>query len=85
MRNAGASFKVTKIPLTRLALKGTKFEHLSDLFKGPTGSPIPTTRSRPRALRSFADDNDKFIVPAAVRRTGSGCVGCHGARQATFA
>ena len=36
MRKAGASFKVTKNRLTRLALEGTKFAHLSDLFKGPT-------------------------------------------------
>ena len=37
MRAAGASFKVTKNRLTRIALKGTKFEPLSDLFTGPTG------------------------------------------------
>ena len=36
MRNAGASFTVTKNRLICLALKGTKFEHLSDLFRGPT-------------------------------------------------
>ncbi len=37
MRSAGASFKVTKNRLTKIALKGTKFEPLSDLFTGPTG------------------------------------------------
>ena len=36
MREAGASFKVTKNRLTRLALQGTKFEDLSDLMSGPT-------------------------------------------------
>ena len=36
MRAAGAGFKVTKNRLTRLALKDTKFEGLSDLFTGPT-------------------------------------------------
>ena len=63
MRKAGASFKVTKNRLTRLALKGTKFEHLSDLFKGPTGiaySDDPVAAARV-AVR-FADDNDKFVV-----------------------
>ena len=63
MRNAGASFKVTKNRLTRLALKGTKFEHLSDLFKGPTGiaySDDPVAAAR--VAVKFADDNDKFIV-----------------------
>ena len=36
MREQGAKFKVTKNRLTRLALKDTKFEGLSDLFTGPT-------------------------------------------------
>ena len=36
VRKAGAGFKVTKNRITRLALKGTKFEGLIDLFKGPT-------------------------------------------------
>ncbi len=36
MRAAGASYKVTKNRLTRLALKGTRFEPLSDLMTGPT-------------------------------------------------
>ena len=36
MRDAGAGFKVTKNRLTRLALKGTRFEPLTDLFTGPT-------------------------------------------------
>ena len=36
VRKAGAGFRVTKNRITRLALKGTKFESLADLFKGPT-------------------------------------------------
>ncbi|NIQ93666.1 MAG: 50S ribosomal protein L10, partial [Desulfuromonadales bacterium] len=36
MREAGARFKVTKNRLAKIALKGTKFEHLSDTFTGPT-------------------------------------------------
>ena len=36
MRDGGASFKVTKNRLARLALEGTKFEQLSPLFTGPT-------------------------------------------------
>jgi large subunit ribosomal protein L10 len=36
IRSAGASFKVTKNRLTRLALVGTKFEALQTLFTGPT-------------------------------------------------
>src|SRR5260370_11704758 len=41
MRDAGASFKVTKNRLARLALHGTKFEQLSPLFTGPTATPYP--------------------------------------------
>jgi len=36
MRAAGASFKVVKNRLTRLALAGTDYEKIADLFKGPT-------------------------------------------------
>ena len=36
MLEAGASYKVTKNRLTRLALEGTKFEALKELFTGPT-------------------------------------------------
>ena len=63
MRNAGASFKVTKNRLTRLALKGTKFEHLSDLFKGPTAiaySDDPVAAAR--VAVKFSEDNDKFVI-----------------------
>tara|TARA_Y100001970_G_scaffold94944_1_gene119705 strand:- start:12340 stop:12858 length:519 start_codon:yes stop_codon:yes gene_type:complete len=63
MRDAGASFKVTKNRLTRLALKGTKFEHLSDLFNGPTAiaySDDPVAAAR--IAVKFADSNDKFFV-----------------------
>src|SRR5258706_12930157 len=36
MRDAGASFKVMKNRLARLALAGTAYEPLGTLFKGPT-------------------------------------------------
>jgi len=63
MRDAGASFKVTKNRLTRLALKGTKFEPLSDLFKGPTGvaySEDPVAAAR--IAVKFSEANDKFEI-----------------------
>ena len=63
MRNAGASFKVTKNRLTRLALKGTKFEALGDLFKGPTAiaySDDPVAAAR--VAVKFAEGNDKFQI-----------------------
>lgn len=36
-REAGAQYKVTKNTLSKIALKGTQFESVSDLLSGPTG------------------------------------------------
>ena len=70
MRAAGASFKVTKNRLARLALKGTKFEQLSALFTGPTA--IAYSRDPVAAAKiavEFAGKNDKLaIVGGALDR-----------------
>lgn len=63
MREAGASFKVTKNRLTRLALKGTRFESLSELFVGETAiaySSDPVAAAR--VAVKFATDNQKLVV-----------------------
>ena len=63
MRAAGAGFKVTKNRLTRLALAGTKFEPLSDLFVGPTAiaySEDPVAAAK--VAVSFAKKNDNLVV-----------------------
>ena len=63
MRDLGASFKVTKNRLTRLALKGTKFEPLSDLFTGPTAiaySEDPIAAAK--VAVKFANSNDKLEI-----------------------
>jgi large subunit ribosomal protein L10 len=63
MRDAGASFKVTKNRLARLALAGTKFEQLSALFTGPTA--IAYSRDPVAAAKvavEFAGKNDKLII-----------------------
>jgi large subunit ribosomal protein L10 len=67
MREAGASFKVTKNRLTRLALKGTRFESLSELFVGETAiaySSDPVAAAR--VAVKFADDNQKLVVLGGV-------------------
>ena len=49
--------------LFRSALKGTKFEHLSDLFKGPTAiaySDDPVAAAR--VAVKFAEGNDKLVI-----------------------
>ena len=63
MRESGAKFKVTKNRLTRLALKGTKFEPLSDMFTGPTAiaySDDPVAAAKTSV--GFAKENEKLIV-----------------------
>lgn len=63
MRDAGAAFKVTKNRLTRRALEGTKFQHLDDLFVGPTAvaySDDPVAAAK--ATVEYAKVNDKLIV-----------------------
>ena len=63
MREAGASFKVTKNRLARIALEGTKFSELADLFKGPTAiaySEDPVAAAK--VAVNYAKGNDKLIV-----------------------
>ncbi|MCC6470325.1 MAG: 50S ribosomal protein L10 [Alphaproteobacteria bacterium] len=63
MRAAQATFKVTKNRLARLALKGTQFEHLADLFKGPTAiasSVDPVAAAK--AAFDYANQNDKLVI-----------------------
>ena len=63
MRDAGASFKVTKNRLTRLALDGTSIQDLSDLFNGPTAiaySSDPVAAAK--VTVNFAKENEKLVV-----------------------
>jgi len=63
MREAGAGFKVTKNRLTKIALQGTKYEDISDLFTGPTAmgtSADPVAAAK--VLVNFAKENDKLTV-----------------------
>ena len=63
VRNAGASYKVTKNRLARLALAGTKFEHLSPMFTGPTAiaySKDPVAAAK--VMVEFAGKNDKVQI-----------------------
>ena len=63
MRDAGAGLKVTKNRLTRLALEGTKFKPLADLFTGPTVVAYSTDPvGAAKAAVAFAKDNEKLII-----------------------
>ena len=68
LREAGASFQVTKNRLARIAVKGTAFENLEDLFTGPTAvaaanDPVAVAK----AATEYARKSDKLdIVGAGV-------------------
>jgi large subunit ribosomal protein L10 len=68
MRDAGAGFRVTKNTLAKIALEGTPFEGLSDLFTGPTAiayslDPIAAAK----VAVEYANTNEKLkIVGGAV-------------------
>lgn len=54
LRAQGARYKVTKNTLTKLAIKGTKFEPITDLLAGPTG--LSTTTEEPLAVAKAVYD-----------------------------
>lgn len=63
LREHGASFKVTKNTLAKLALKGTQFEGLTDMFTGPTG--VATSKdpvAAAKATYEYAKKNDKLVI-----------------------
>lgn len=61
MRELGASLKVTKNRLTRLAVKGTEYEGIADLFTGPTAIGFADDAvSAAKVLAKFAKKNEKL-------------------------
>lgn len=63
MRDAGATYKVSKNKLAKIALEGTDYAGLSDLFTGPVGlatSADPVAAAK--AAIDFAKTNDKFEI-----------------------
>ena len=70
-RELGAGLRVTKNRITKLALKGTNFEALNDLFTGPA---IMAYSSDPIAACKlciqFAKENEKFLVVGGALSSG---------------
>ena len=63
MRDAGASYKVAKNSLAKLALKDTDYEGLSDLLTGPTALATSTDPvAAAKAAVEFAKTNDKLEI-----------------------
>jgi len=63
MREAGASVRVAKNRLVKLAIKGTDAETIADLFKGPTViaySKDPV--AAPKVAADFAKINENLVI-----------------------
>ena len=62
-REVGAGFKITKNRLMKIAISGTKFECLSEMFKGPTAiaySEDPVAAAK--VCANFSKDNDDLVI-----------------------
>lgn len=67
MRAAGVGYKVAKNRLVQIAIKGTKFEGLAAMLKGPTALAYATDPVAPAKVAvEFAKKNDKLKVIGAV-------------------
>lgn len=62
-RKEGVEFKVSKNRLVLRALKGTRFEGIGPMLKGPVG--LATSKDPVAAAKvaaKFAKDNEKFVI-----------------------
>ena len=67
MREAGASYRVSKNKLARIALDGTTYTGLSDMLVGPTGLSTSSDPVAPaKVIVDFAKTNDKLEIVGAV-------------------
>jgi len=67
LREEGGEFKVTKNSLAKIAIKGTQFEGVADLFTGPTG--VATSQDPVAAAKvayKFAKANKNLIILGGV-------------------
>jgi large subunit ribosomal protein L10 len=67
MREAGASFRVTKNRLAKIAIEGTPFEDGKELFQGPTAvaySVDPVAAAK--VCVAYANENNKFSIVGGI-------------------
>jgi large subunit ribosomal protein L10 len=63
MREAGATYKVSKNKLAKIALKDTDYAELSDLLTGPVGLATSTDPvAAAKVVSEFAKANDKLEI-----------------------
>lgn len=70
MRDAGATYKVTKNRLARIAIAGTDYEGLGDLLVGPTAfatSPDPVAAAK--VVVDYAKTNEKLEIVGGAMGT----------------
>ncbi|MGQ3673090.1 50S ribosomal protein L10 [Xanthobacter sp. TB0136] len=72
MKASGASVKVAKNRLVKIALEGSDVAHMEPLFKGPTliaysDDPV----AAPKVAVEFAKTNDKFVILGGAMGTTS--------------
>ncbi|MEM9469360.1 MAG: 50S ribosomal protein L10 [Pseudomonadota bacterium] len=63
MREGDVQFKVVKNTLAKIAVKGTRYEQIADMFAGPVG--MATSKdpvSAAKAANDFAKKNDNFVI-----------------------
>ncbi len=67
VREAGASFKVTKNSLVKRAIAGTQYEPLSEHFTGPTAIAYSTDPvAIAKVITDFSKDNDKLVILGGI-------------------
>ena len=67
MRKHGVMFKITKNRITKLALEGTKFKKLENLFTGPTAVAFSDDAiSSAKILTKFAKKNSKLKIIGGI-------------------
>ena len=67
MRKHGILFKITKNRITKLALEGTKYKKLENLFKGPTAVAFSDDAiSSAKILTKFAKSNSNLKIIGGI-------------------
>jgi large subunit ribosomal protein L10 len=67
MRKHGVLFKITKNRITKLALEGTKFKKLENLFSGPTAVAFSDDAiMSAKILTKFAKSNSKLKIIGGI-------------------
>ncbi len=70
MRDAGASYRVSKNKLAKIALEGTDYAGLADLLTGPTALATSTDPvAAAKAAIEFAKTNDKLEIVGGAMGT----------------